>query len=82
MGKILKATEPAAMKNMSEAGLRSKAKRMGYSVKKSRRRDDLNNYGGFMIVNASTNFVEAGFKFDLSLADVESFLSDSIAEAA
>jgi hypothetical protein len=61
---------------MSESALRSRARRLGLAVKKSRGGVSLDNQGGFMIVDADSNFVLAGERFDLSLDDVAEFLSD------
>ena len=59
------------MGHISESTLRSKAQRLGYRVMKSRdRRTHANNSGGFMLVNASQNFVVAGERYDLTLGDV------------
>lgn len=59
---------------------RKKLERRGYRLVKSRRRDPkAMGYGGYMIVHATTNSVEAG-EIDspraLSLDDVEAWLED------
>jgi hypothetical protein len=65
------------MGHISESTLRSKAQRLGYRVMKSRdRRTHVNNSGGFMLVNASQNFVVAGERYDLTLGDVARHLTE------
>lgn len=63
-----------------ENRLRQKAKRMGLSVLKSRRRDpQALDFGLFMIVDAYTNGALVGsgpFGADMSLDDVETFLAE------
>lgn len=62
-----------------ENRLRRMASRQGYRVLKSRRRDDrAYDYGGYMIIDANTNFVVWGshpLAFCLSLGDVEDWLT-------
>jgi len=68
------------VEKVRENRLRQKAKRMGLSVLKSRRRDpQALDFGHFMIVDAHTNGVLAGsgpFGADMSLDDVETFLAE------
>ena len=63
-----------------EARLRRLARSQGLELKKSRRRDpNALDYGGFMIVDANTNFVVRGatsWPYDLSPDDVEAYLTD------
>jgi hypothetical protein len=59
---------------LNESTLRSQAIRQGYQLRKSRRQESLNNQGGFMIVDRDRNFVVAGDRFDLDLADVAEWL--------
>jgi hypothetical protein len=57
-----------------EQRLRGKAQRQGYLLRKSRvRPPHLHDFGGYMLVNASTNIIEAGENFDLDLDDLERF---------
>ena len=59
-----------------ESKLRREAKKQGYVLKKSRAREwSVNNQQGYMIVN-ERNVIEAGSDFDLTLDQVESFLSE------
>jgi hypothetical protein len=59
-----------------ESRLRSKARRMGLRMTKSRRALGLDNHGGFMLINVSGNFAVAGSRYDLTLEDVERELGD------
>ena len=60
------------------------AKRQGFIIKKSRERytypHSITNFGGYMIVNADNNSIECGEKFDVSIDELEKFLSDGIEE--
>jgi hypothetical protein len=48
-----------------EARARPATRAAGFVARKSRwRRDSIDNYGGFMIVDPSTNFAVAGFRYD------------------
>jgi hypothetical protein len=54
-----------------EAKARRIAKRNGYSAHKSRwRSDSIDNFGDFMLVDAETNCVVAGSRFDISAEEV------------
>ncbi len=61
-----------------EARLRRRAARHGLTIRKSRRRGAFhaNGFGGYMIIDASTNGVVGGARFDLDLDDVERSLSN------
>jgi len=63
-----------------ENRLRRKLERMGYRLQKSRSRDERAiGYGGYMIIDKWTSFVEAGghpYAYSLSLDDVENFSSE------
>jgi len=59
-----------------ESRLRKLASQLGYELKKDRPEGrDMNHQGGYMVVN-SQNAAEAGENFELTLDDVERFLSD------
>jgi hypothetical protein len=64
---------------VAENRLRRMARRQGLVLQKSRRRDfRAYDYGGWMIVDAQTNMVEAGghpTAYSLSLTEVEEYLS-------
>ena len=61
-----------------ESRLRRRAIRQGYCLMRSRwRLGSIDNLGGYSIIDANHNFVVAGSRFDLSLDDVEAWLSDS-----
>lgn len=66
---------------------RRELKKQGYRLKKSRTNgfvyrngiyqgQNPNDYGGYMIINATTNVVEEGERLDLSLEDVERWISE------
>jgi len=56
---------------------RREARRQGFVLKKSRARNwNIDNYQGYMIVNAWSNNIESGIKFDMSLEEVERFLKE------
>jgi len=57
-----------------ENRLRRAAARDGYRMTKSRRRLSLDNFGDYMLFDASSNFVAFGFRFDADLDDVDHFL--------
>jgi hypothetical protein len=61
-----------------ESRLRRLAKSQGFVLRKSRfRKPEARAYSsGFMIVNTQTNTIEAGQNFDLTLDEVENFLSE------
>jgi hypothetical protein len=59
---------------MQENRLRRAAARAGYRMTKSRRRLSLDNFGDYMLLDASTNFPVIGFRFDADLDDVDHFL--------
>jgi hypothetical protein len=62
-----------------ESRVRSMARRRGYLVRKSRERlhvPNLDNFGDYMLIDASTNFVVLGSRFNTSLADIETYLTD------
>jgi hypothetical protein len=60
-----------------EARARRVAKKIGLIATKSRwRRDSVDNYGGFRLVDLYSNCVEAGVRFDLSAQDVIDYCKD------
>lgn len=38
---------------------------------------DIDNYGGYMVVDANTSMIVAGERFDLSLEDMERIAADN-----
>jgi hypothetical protein len=69
------------MEKRRESRLRNKARTQGFSLRKSRARTtSVRDYGGYQIVVADGNIIDAGEKFDLSLDEVERFLSDTETE--
>ena len=54
-----------------EAHARHAARRVGLVAHKSKwRRDSIDNRGGFMLIDPYWNFQYAGFRFDLTAAEV------------
>ena len=61
----------------SEKQLRDQLRKAGYTLKKSRvKNTNVDNLGGYMIINTWNNTVEAGSRFELQLEDVEKFLNE------
>jgi hypothetical protein len=61
-----------------EARARRAARRVGLIARKSRwRHGSLDNFGGFMLIHGSYNYVVFGERFDLTAEDVISFCNDS-----
>jgi hypothetical protein len=57
-----------------EAQARRAAKRAGLKARKSRwRRNSIDNYGGFQIVDPYRNWVVAGVRYDMSAQQVINF---------
>ena len=62
-------------KETHENRLRRQARQKGYVIKKDRAKSrNINHQGGYMIMSFN-NTIEAGEKFNLTLDDVEKFLS-------
>ena len=56
---------------VNDSAARRAARRVGLVAIKSRwRKYSVDNFGDFMIVDPSSNFVVAGSRFDLTAADV------------
>ena len=66
--------------NVRENRLRRMAKRQGFRLVKSRRRDPRAiDYGGYMIVDLQTNAVVAGgspYAFNLDIDEAEAYLTE------
>lgn len=60
----------------NESRVRSKARRHGYAMRKSRRMPSLDNWGEYMLVDFNANFIVLGSRYDASLADIEAYLAD------
>jgi hypothetical protein len=58
--------------------VRSRAKRAGYAVKKSRGMLSINNRGEFMLINANRNWIVLGQRFDATLNEIVDFLDGEI----
>lgn len=62
------------MSVQNEAKLRSRAKRQGYKLLKSRKKLGLNNAGQYQLIDAKTNTVVLGSDFDADLDAIARFL--------
>lgn len=72
MSQVVYASQLEPSSATREARARRQLARQGSILQKSRSRSwSIDNQGGYMIVNANRNFVEAGERFDLALEDVE-----------
>lgn len=60
-----------------DARLRRWARRLGYSLKRSRRALGPANLGGYMIIDPDNNWVVDGSAFDLGADYVEAWLADA-----
>lgn len=60
-----------------EARARRAASRVGLIARKSRRRrDSLDNFGRFMLIDQYTNCIVAGERFDMTAHEVLEYCSD------
>lgn len=70
------------MTTQTEIQLRRKLIQKGYLLQKSRKRktaeNNINDLGGYMIVDANYNAVIAGSRFELTLEDVEIFVKEGV----
>lgn len=65
------------MQTVSESAARRAARKVGLIARKSRwRQDSLDNHGGFMLVDPSTNIPVAGHRWDLSAEEVVRYCRD------
>lgn len=64
------------MDTISESTIRSRARRLGYVVKKSRRRKYTNwDRGGYTLIHGETWTIVVGPNLDADLEDVATFLA-------
>ena len=62
---------------MNADQVRRRLKILGYRLVKSRvKKININNHGGYMIIEISSNTVISGSKYELTLEDVMRFLRD------
>lgn len=59
-----------------ESSLRKKLDRRGHKLHKSRAAISADNFGGYQIIEMYAGYVVDGTRFELSLDDVEEWLSD------
>lgn len=60
----------------TDARLRRLARKLGYSLKRSRRAIGADNFGGYMIIDHDRGWAADGVRFDLSPDYVEAWLQD------
>lgn len=60
----------------TDARLRRWARRLGYSLKRSRRAIGADNLGGYMIIDPDNGWVAEGNRFDLGADYVDAWLRD------
>jgi hypothetical protein len=63
-----------------ESRLRRRAARERYIIRKSRRFDSIDNFGEYMLVDASLNIPVLGYRYDATLHDIAVFLEAPEAE--
>jgi hypothetical protein len=64
--------------SINESAIRGRAKRAGYVIRKSREWKhvpNIDNYGQYSLIDAYTNCVVLGARFDASLEQIDDFLS-------
>ena len=72
-------TKKSDPEKLRENRLRRSAERQGFQIRKSRtKHTNIDDYGGYRIVNSFFNTVEAGERFDLTIDDVEKFLNEGV----
>jgi hypothetical protein len=70
-------TQEVRTERRREDRARHLAWRQGYLLRKSRIREvNLDNLGGYMLIDANMNCIVAGSRWDLSLEEVEDWLAD------
>jgi len=63
-----------------DSRVRRKARRLGYTVTKSRERKYVphaNNFGGYMLIDNNGRLVVGGYRYDATLDDIEAYLKDT-----
>lgn len=62
----------------NERQIRRALSKAGYALRKSRIRNiNADNLGGYMVVDATSNYVVAGARYDLTLEDVAEWLKQT-----
>lgn len=56
--------------------IRYELRKVGCTIRKSRRSINADNLGGYMIVDLYGNYVVAGSRFELSLKDVQDWIGE------
>jgi hypothetical protein len=70
-------TMPTNKERVLDSKARRAAARIGLKARKSRwRRDSVDNFGDFQLIDPSRNCVVAGSRFELSAEDVIEYCSD------
>ncbi|MGI5849439.1 MAG: hypothetical protein ACOX8Q_05175 [Christensenellales bacterium] len=69
------------MGDVRENRARRQAKRQGLIIKKSRaKKPNIDDLQGYMIIDAQTNLIVAGARFNFSLEEIEDYLNEGEAE--
>lgn len=56
---------------------RRKLNKLGYTMKKTNcRRNSIDNFGGYAIIDTACNAIVRGSRFDLDLDDIDQFISE------
>lgn len=66
------------MPTTNDSRLRSRARRMGLALHRSRSAPSVDNLGGYMVTDPTTNTVVAGPRFELTEEDVQRLLDEAI----
>jgi molybdenum-dependent DNA-binding transcriptional regulator ModE len=64
---------------VQEGSIRRKARRLGYSVRKSREWKHVphaNNLGGYMLIENDTGCAVLGYQYEATLGDIEAYLKE------
>ena len=58
----------------NESALRSRARRNGFALHKSRRNIDLDNFGRYMLIEVETNIIVLGSRHEADLDAIAQYL--------
>jgi hypothetical protein len=77
MSIFIKEKEHTTMSNARAYKARRQLKKMGFILKKSRIRNiNMDNFGGFMILDGHIGHIVEGDRFQLDIDDVEDFIKE------
>ncbi len=60
-----------------ENKLRRQCMSHGLAMRKSRKKQSINNFGQYMLIELSMNNVVEGAKFDMTLEDIQEYLAEN-----